>query len=90
MFAIGRSADTHLLNLKSVGIKTASNGKIIASDEDVTSVSNIYAIGDCVSGRLELTPTAIMAGKLLAQRLFGKVTRLMSYKYVPTTVFTPI
>lgn len=31
-----------------------------------------------------------MAGKLLAQRLFGGKTRLMSYKYVPTTVFTPL
>ena len=39
---------------------------------------------------MELTPTAIMAGKLLADRLFGNGTRLMSYKYVPTTVFTPI
>ena len=31
-----------------------------------------------------------MAGKLLADRLFGKGTRFMNYKYVPTTVFTPI
>ncbi len=66
LFAIGRTADTHLLNLESVGVKTASNGKIIAGDDDVTSVPNIYAIGDCVNGRLELTPTAIMAGKILA------------------------
>ena len=66
LFAIGRSADTHLLNLESVGVKTASNGKIIAGDDDLTSVPNIYAIGDCVNGRLELTPTAIMAGKILA------------------------
>lgn len=31
-----------------------------------------------------------MAGKLLANRLFSGATRTMSYKYVPTTVFTPI
>jgi len=31
-----------------------------------TNVDNIYSIGDCVSGRLELTPPAIMSGKLLA------------------------
>jgi thioredoxin reductase (NADPH) len=66
LFAIGRSADTHLLNLPAVGVQTAPNGKIIAGDDDLTSVNNIYAIGDCVNGRLELTPTAIMAGKLLA------------------------
>lgn len=90
LFAIGRSADTHLLNLETVGVKTAKNGKIIAQDNDQTSVPNIYAIGDCCEGRLELTPTAIMAGKMLASRLFGTGKRFMSYKYVPTTVFTPI
>jgi thioredoxin reductase (NADPH) len=73
-----------------VGVKTAANGKIIAGDDDTTAVDNIFAIGDVVLGRLELTPTAIMAGKLLAARLFKGANRLMSYKYVPTTVFTPI
>lgn len=90
MFAIGRSADTKGLNLAEVGVKTASNGKILAKDNDQTDVHNIYAIGDVCQGRLELTPTAIMAGKMLANRLFAKGTREMSYKYIPTTVFTPI
>lgn len=90
LFAIGRNADTHLLNLEAIGVKVAPNGKIIATDDDKTTVDNIYAIGDVVVGRLELTPTAIMAGKLLASRLFNKGTRTMSYKYVATTVFTPI
>ena len=71
MFAIGRSADSHLLNLESVGVQTAKNGKILANDDDTTSVQGIYAIGDVAEGRIELTPTAIMAGKLLAGRLFG-------------------
>ena len=31
-----------------------------------------------------------MAGRLLAARLFNNGKRTMSYKYVPTTVFTPI
>jgi thioredoxin reductase (NADPH) len=37
-----------------------------------------------------LTPTAIKAGRLLAARLFNGKTQLMDYKFVPTTVFTPI
>jgi thioredoxin reductase (NADPH) len=90
LFAIGRSADTKGLNLQTVGVKVAANGKIIAGDDDKTSVDNIYAIGDVVQGRLELTPTAIMAGRLFAARLFNGGNRLMSYQYVPTTVFTPI
>lgn len=31
-----------------------------------------------------------MAGRLLAARLFNGKTDLMSYKYIPTTVFTPL
>ena len=52
MLAIGRSADTQGLNLESVGVKTADNGKIIANDDDTTDAENVYAIGDCVQGRL--------------------------------------
>ena len=90
MFAVGRSADTKNLDLDKVGVNTERNGKIIANDDDTTTAENVYAIGDVVSGRLELTPTAIMAGRLLAARLFGKATKLMHYKFVPTTVFTPL
>ena len=59
-------------------------------------MKNIYAIGDVIdessaNGRvLELTPVAIQAGQLLANRLFGKSEVKMDYYAVPTTVFTPI
>jgi thioredoxin reductase (NADPH) len=35
--------------------------------EERTSVNNIHAIGDVIDGKLELTPVAVQAGKLLAQ-----------------------
>lgn len=41
-------------------------------------------------GKLELTPVAIKAGKLLANRLFADKQELMDYVNVPTCVFTPI
>lgn len=47
------------------------NGKIPANDEEQTSVPYVYAIGDVLEGKPELTPVAIQAGKLLARRLFG-------------------
>lgn len=68
----------------------AKNQKIKVNDCDTTSVGNIFAIGDCSDGRPELTPPAIKAGKLLAERLFGGQTKLMDYKFIPVTVFTPI
>lgn len=47
------------------------NGKIPVNDEEQTNVPHIYAIGDILEGKLELTPVAIQAGKLLARRLFA-------------------
>ncbi|NXC37478.1 TRXR2 reductase, partial [Campylorhamphus procurvoides] len=91
MWAVGRAPDTKTLNLETVGVKTNSEtGKIIVDASEATSVPHIYAIGDITEGRPELTPTAIAAGKLLAQRLFGQSSELMDYDNVPTTVFTPL
>ena len=90
LFAIGRYATTKELNLDAAGLKTESNGKFIVTDEDKTNVDNIYAIGDVQHGKLELTPSAIKAGNLLARRLFAGGSELMDYDLVPTTVFTPI
>lgn len=41
-------------------------------------------------GRPELTPVAIQAGKLLAQRLYNSGKTEMDYDNVATTVFTPL
>jgi len=53
-------------------------------------VPHIFAIGDVLYEKLELTPVAIKAGMLLAYRLFGGREELMDYANVPTTVFTPL
>ena len=60
----------------------------------------MYAIGDIVYGCPELTPVAILAGKLLARRLFGGLSSSSSeysfkdntidYHTIPTAVFTPL
>ena len=47
------------------------NGFILSDDADKTSADNIFAIGDVLDGKPELTPVAIQAGKLLARRLFA-------------------
>lgn len=87
--ATGRVADTHKLNLEAAGVKSDSNGKIPAENEQ-TNVPHIYAVGDVLSGRPELTPVAIHAGRKLARRLYNNQTAGMDYKMIPTTVFTPI
>ena len=89
-FAIGRYALTKEINLEGAGIKAENNGKIKVNDEEQTIVPHIYAIGDVLYGKLELTPVAIKAGKLLSYRLFDGSTTKMDYVNVPTTVFTPL
>jgi len=64
--------------------------KIKIKNNEQTSVDNIYAIGDCTTKNVELTPVAIKTGTLLALRLFGNSNQLMNYENIPTTVFTPV
>ncbi|KAF8822671.1 thioredoxin reductase [Cardiosporidium cionae] len=88
LYATGRSADTIKLNLSAAGVSTTSSGKIHTINEQ-TEVPHIYALGDILDGKPELTPVAIKAGELLVRRLFGNETALMNYKEIPTTIFTP-
>ena len=93
LYATGRSADTGGLNLSAVpGLEAdPRTGKLEAVNEQVVSVPSrhIYAVGDVLKGRPELTPVAIQAGELLARRLYGGATKNMDYDLIPTTVFTP-
>jgi thioredoxin/glutathione reductase (selenoprotein) len=91
LMAVGRNGCAKQLNLEAAGVMyKQTNGKIYASNDDRTNVDNIFALGDVVDGRMELTPPAIMAGKLLAERLFAFATQQMDYNNIPTTVFTPV
>jgi thioredoxin/glutathione reductase (selenoprotein) len=90
VFAIGRYALTEGLKLENCGVKVHPNSKKIIADDEQSNVEHIYAIGDVIHGKPELTPVAIQAGRLLAKRLYGGSTVKMDYNLVPTTVFTPV
>jgi thioredoxin reductase (NADPH) len=88
--AVGRDPDTKHLGLANAGvIMDAKTGKIPCEDEQ-TNVPHIYALGDVLLGRPELTPVAIHAGKLLADRLYANGIETVDYDRVCTTVFTPL
>lgn len=87
--ATGRFADTEKLNLPAAGLIAEKDGKFKCHGEQ-TNVPHIYALGDVLSGRPELTPVAIAAGRMLARRLFGNNTEALDYDKIPTTVFTPL
>jgi len=90
LMAIGRTGCAGLLNLEAAGVPYNKNGKVTCNDNDQTCVPHIYAIGDVIEGKPELTPVAIQAGKLLCKRLFSGSTKKMDYMDVATAVFTPL
>jgi glutathione reductase (NADPH) len=65
-----------------------TGGYVVTDDYQNTNLAGVYAIGD-ITGRVELTPVAIAAGRRLADRLFGgQVERRLHYENIPTVVFT--
>lgn len=90
LLAIGRKPVTADLHLEKAGVKVEENGKLKVNEYEQTEVENIYAIGDVIYGVPELTPVAIMAGRLLARRMLGIGEALMDYTNVPSTVYTPL
>ncbi|BDD43091.1 glutathione-disulfide reductase [Streptococcus ruminantium] len=88
LWAVGRKPNVGKLNLEAAGISLAPSGHIAVNEYQETIVSGIYALGD-VTGEKELTPVAIKAGRLLAERLFHhKPTAKMDYTTIPTVVFS--
>ncbi len=88
IWAVGRYANTRNLNLDATDINVQKNGVIDVDEFENTSVKGIYAIGD-ITGRPQLTPVAIAAGRKLAERLFNnRPDSKMDYENIPSVVFS--
>jgi hypothetical protein len=49
---------------------------------EATNIPHIYAIGDILDDKPELTPVAIQAGRLLARRIAGTSSQFTDYDKV--------
>jgi glutathione reductase (NADPH) len=88
IWAIGRTPNTAGLGLAAAGVATGARGEIATDLRQDTSAAGVHAIGD-VTGRSELTPVAIAAGRRLADRLFGgEQDRHLDYRLIPTVIFS--
>lgn len=101
LWAIGRAPSSKELDLEKAGVRLhrikGVGTEILPDDEpgyvDVdefqnTNVPGIYAVGD-ITGRWELTPVAIAAGRRLVDRIFGnKPDSRLCYDNIPTVVFS--
>lgn len=88
VWAVGREPNVEGLGLAGAGVALGRDGAIVTDLKQDTNVAGLHAIGD-VTGRAELTPVAIAAGRRLADRLFGgQPDRQLDYRLIPTVVFS--
>ncbi|MEW8500132.1 MAG: glutathione-disulfide reductase [Candidatus Thiodiazotropha taylori] len=88
LWAIGRAPASSGMNLEKTGIIMDEQGYIPTDEWQNTNLPGVYAIGD-VTGRAQLTPVAIAAGRRLGDRLFGGMhERKLDYDLIPTVVFS--
>lgn len=88
VWAIGREPATDNINLDAAGVKTNPQGYIPTDKYQNTNVDTIFAVGDN-TGRAQLTPVAVAAGRRLSERLFNnKPNEHLDYSNVATVVFS--
>ena len=87
-WAVGRKPNTQPLDLNLTNIQLNDQGFIQVDSFQNTTETGVYAIGD-ITGKVELTPVAVAAGRRLSERLFNnKPNEHLDYNNVPTVVFS--
>lgn len=88
IWAVGRKPNTKPLDLNLTNIQLNDQGFIQVDSFQNTTETGVYAIGD-ITGKVELTPVAVAAGRRLSERLFNnKPNEHLDYNNVPTVVFS--
>ena len=85
LVCVGRKPNISSDELEKLGIKFNSKG-IDVNKKMLTSVSNIYAIGD-ITGKYELAHVASKQGEVAAHNIMGHDSE-MDYSVIPFCVFT--
>lgn len=88
IWAIGRAPATQNIGLENTQVQLTDSGHIQVDDYQNTTSNGVYALGDNI-GKIDLTPVAVKAGRLLSERLFnGQDHAKMDYSLIPTVVFS--
>ncbi|MGM9923300.1 MAG: dihydrolipoyl dehydrogenase [Bacillus sp. (in: firmicutes)] len=86
LVTVGRKPNTREMGLEEIGIKLTDRGLIETDKQCRTSVSNIFAIGDIISGP-QLAHKASYEGKIAAEVIAGHPSEI-DYLAIPAVVFS--
>ncbi|MCM3787705.1 dihydrolipoyl dehydrogenase [Domibacillus indicus] len=86
LVTVGRRPNTDEMGLEGIGVKVAERGLVEVDKQCRTSVENIYAIGDIVSGP-PLAHKASYEGKIAAEAIAGEKSEV-DYLAIPAVCFT--
>lgn len=86
LISTGRSANTHRLNLDTIGVKTSNNGNIIVNTHMQTNIDGIYAAGDC-SNMPQFVSVAAAAGTRAGTNMTGG-DAILDLSTLPAVIFT--
>jgi NAD(P) transhydrogenase len=70
LYAVGRQANTDLVNLQASGLDAGPRGKIVVNENFQTAQPHIYAAGDVI-GFPSLAATSMEQGRLASCHMFG-------------------
>lgn len=88
IWAIGRAPANDNIGLEHTDVTLNERGYIVVDEYQNTTAQGVYALGDNI-GKIDLTPVAVKAGRLLSERLFnGQIHAKMDYTLIPTVVFS--
>lgn len=86
LFAIGRQANSDMLNVAAAGVTPDERGKILVNEHFQTSVPHIYAAGDVI-GFPALASTSMEQGRLASCHMFGKPSK-MTANLIPYGIYS--
>jgi pyruvate/2-oxoglutarate dehydrogenase complex dihydrolipoamide dehydrogenase (E3) component len=86
LLAVGRRANTDLLNLEAAGIEMDQKGFIKVNDQLETNVPGIFALGDC-NGKGAFTHTAYNDFEIVSANLFENGKRKVSDRILTYGLF---
>jgi dihydrolipoamide dehydrogenase len=86
LVSVGRKSSLNGVDASALGLSVGKRGEIIVDDQMRTNLPNVYAIGDCVGGKL-LAHKAEEEGVIAAEVIAGHNVH-MHYKSIPGVVYT--